>query len=213
MTITKNIAGQTLVLHPSGAIFWQERQLLLIADVHIGKVSHFRKAGIAVPYNAVVKNFIVLDAMLDLFRPRQVCFLGDLFHSESNNEWLLFENWVQRSGRSILLIAGNHDILSPDRYAALGIAVVKEWTTGNLLLTHHPTIRDGLFNVCGHIHPAITLQGQAKQFLTLPCFFHRPKQLILPAFGHFTGLYVMKPQHDDCVYAIAGNQVLTVCEN
>jgi len=213
MTIEKNIAGQNFVLHPSGAMFWKEKQMLLIADIHIGKVSHFRKAGVAVPFNAVSENFSRMDDALDFFKPDTVCFLGDLFHSESNNEWLFFEDWVKCCGRAVVLVAGNHDILSPERYANIGIEVVSQWTLGHLLLTHHPAISENAFNICGHIHPAITLHGQGRQFMTLPCFFHKPKQLILPAFGHFTGLYVMKPQPGDCVYAIAGSQVLTVCES
>jgi metallophosphoesterase superfamily enzyme len=31
------------------AIFWQEKQTLLIGDLHLGKITHFRKEGIAIP--------------------------------------------------------------------------------------------------------------------------------------------------------------------
>ena len=30
-------------LHPSGAIYWLEKKTLMLADVHLGKVAHFRK--------------------------------------------------------------------------------------------------------------------------------------------------------------------------
>jgi hypothetical protein len=39
------------------AIFWQETQTLLIGDLHLGKITHFRKEGIAVPPNAIDNNF------------------------------------------------------------------------------------------------------------------------------------------------------------
>jgi DNA ligase-associated metallophosphoesterase len=213
MILTKKIAGQTLSFHPSGAAFWEDRNWLLIADVHLGKVSHFRKAGLAVPYNAIQQNFLQLASVVDYSKPLAVIFLGDLFHSESNNEWLLFENWVRECEAPILLVAGNHDIISPARYVSLGIQVFSEIVVENLKLTHHPAETSDLVNICGHIHPAVRLYGEGRQWLTLSCFFHRPRQLILPAFGHFTGSYIMQPQPGDCVYAIAENSVLTVCES
>ena len=51
------IQNQTFILHPSGALFWETRKLLLISDVHLGKVSHFRKHGVAIPNNVVSENF------------------------------------------------------------------------------------------------------------------------------------------------------------
>ena len=39
-------------LHPSGALYWEEKKTLMLADVHLGKVAHFRKNGIAVPRKA-----------------------------------------------------------------------------------------------------------------------------------------------------------------
>ncbi|MGB5780739.1 MAG: metallophosphoesterase, partial [Eudoraea sp.] len=49
MTQTIQIQDQNFILHPSGTLFWQEQATLLISDVHLGKISHFRKFGAAVP--------------------------------------------------------------------------------------------------------------------------------------------------------------------
>ena len=46
------IYNHNFILHPSGAIFWLEKKTLFLADVHLGKVAHFRKNGIAVPRKA-----------------------------------------------------------------------------------------------------------------------------------------------------------------
>ncbi|MHB1176840.1 MAG: hypothetical protein ACYCZO_00750 [Daejeonella sp.] len=40
---------QTLLLLPEKAILGQEEKTLIIADIHLGKVGHFRKAGIGIP--------------------------------------------------------------------------------------------------------------------------------------------------------------------
>jgi len=37
-TETITLHQQTFTLHPSGAMYWHETQMLLVADVHLGKV-------------------------------------------------------------------------------------------------------------------------------------------------------------------------------
>ena len=204
------IAQQRLELHPSGVIFWQDEEVLLISDVHLGKVSHFRKYGAAVPQKAIQKNFEVLQQTLLHFLPKTVCFLGDLFHSSLNREWQLFEQWVEKANVKIILIAGNHDIISPLKYEALGITLVPELIWGPFLFTHYPEEREGFFNFSGHIHPAVKLKGYGRQSLRLPCFFKNSHQLILPAFGAFTGSHVMEKKKEDEVYAIADSTVIKI---
>lgn len=210
MTLETTINNHTFVLHCSGAMYWVEKRMLLISDVHLGKISHFRKYGSALPGNAMYQNFVKLDNAVEYFNPESICFLGDLFHSTLNNEWLLFEEWAERTQLPIVLVAGNHDIISPHKYEELGITVVSEWTLDGFLLTHDPEEREGYYTISGHIHPAILLEGKGRQFLKLPCFFRMPSQLILPAFGEFTGTYVMEPKEEDRVYVITKEDVIEV---
>jgi len=204
------IRDQNFVLHPSGAIFWEEQAVLLISDVHLGKVSHFRKFGAAVPRKAIHKNFALLDESVEFFKPKVICFLGDLFHSALNSEWILFESWVKKRKEKMILVEGNHDIISPLKYKNLKIQVVSEVELEGFLLTHHPEDREGFFNFSGHIHPAIRLKGRGKQSLRLPCFFKKEDQLILPAFGKFTGTHVLDPMESDQVYAIADENIIKI---
>ena len=92
-------------LHPSGAIFWDEKEMLLIADVHLGKVAHFRKHGAAVPPNAAFQNLENLTEISNHFQPETICFLGDLFHSKLNEEWNDFEKWVDYTKANVILIS------------------------------------------------------------------------------------------------------------
>jgi len=210
MTQKLIINNQNFVMHPSGALFWEEEHAVLISDVHLGKISHFRKFGAAVPQNAVQQNYRLLEEVMHLFRPKKIYFLGDLFHSAINKEWLLFKAWVANTTSKITLIAGNHDIISPLQYEAIGIAVIPELIKASFLLTHHPETRAGLFNFSGHIHPAIKLKGKGRQSLRLACFFKTETQLIFPAFGTFTGSHVLTPKATDEVYAITENEVIFV---
>ena len=169
MTHPLQINQQNFILHPFGGLFWEQKSLLLISDVHLGKVAHFRKFGAAVPQKALHQNFKWLDELVAHFQPFQICFLGDLFHSSLNKEWNLFENWVAKTAATILLIAGNHDIISSEKFRAIGIEIYQELILDNFLLTHHPEERTNYFNFCGHIHPAVRLKRvwQTKTKITL----------------------------------------------
>ena len=43
------LLDQTLWLSAERAVFWEEEQSLILADLHFGKTGHFRKSGIGVP--------------------------------------------------------------------------------------------------------------------------------------------------------------------
>ncbi len=88
MTETTIINHQAFIMHYSGALFWEEKEILLISDVHFGKISHFRKFGAAIPQGDIEKNFEILNEVITFFKPKKLIFLGDLFHSSLNNEWL-----------------------------------------------------------------------------------------------------------------------------
>ncbi|PWB24152.1 ligase-associated DNA damage response endonuclease PdeM [Flavobacterium sp. HTF] len=204
------IQNEIFILHPSGALFWKEKNLLLISDVHLGKVSHFRKHGVAIPNNAIVENFKRLSAIVEVFAPEKLIFLGDLFHSSKNQEWNLFEEWVSCCVSEITLVAGNHDIINKKHYEKIKINVVPLLEIDAFLLTHHPTTKEGFFNFSGHIHPGVILRGLGGQSLKLRCFYQNNDQMILPAFGEFTGKHIVKPSQEDIIYAIANEEVVLV---
>ncbi|QAA82355.1 ligase-associated DNA damage response endonuclease PdeM [Aequorivita sp. H23M31] len=210
MPVKIQINSQNFILHPSCAIYWQEKKMLLVADVHLGKVAHFRKHGAPVPASAAYKNLEELTEITNLFQPESICFLGDLFHSKINEEWKDFEKWVEYTNADIILISGNHDIIPQYLYEEIGVKVFDELILDNFLLTHHPTTREDLFNFYGHIHPGIMLRGVGKQFLRLPCFYKTVNSLILPAFGNFTGKHILKPSKSDEVYVVVDGEVLRV---
>ncbi|MFD0977072.1 ligase-associated DNA damage response endonuclease PdeM [Salinimicrobium gaetbulicola] len=208
MTKSISIFDQNFILHASGALFWEEEDMLLISDVHLGKVSHFRKFGSAVPQNALLGNYQKLDEAVDFFKPQKLVFLGDLFHSSLNKEWLFFEAWMENVSSEVILVEGNHDIISPLKYEALGVKLTPEIILKNFLLTHHPEERPGFFNFSGHLHPGVRIKGWARQSLKLPCFFKTETQMILPAFGEFTGKHILSPKKGDEVFVITKEEVI-----
>jgi DNA ligase-associated metallophosphoesterase len=210
MTKTLSLYNENFILHPSGAMFWEEEDLLVISDVHLGKVSHFRKYGSAVPQQAIAGNFQKMNEVIEFFDPSKIAFLGDLFHSSLNKEWLLFEGWLEHISAEVILVEGNHDIISPLKYEALGVKVIHEIVRRSFLFTHHPEERIGFFNFSGHIHPGVKINGLGRQQLKLSCFFKSKNQLILPAFGEFTGKHILIPQGDDEIYVVTKEEVISM---
>ncbi len=80
----------------------------------------------------------------------------------------------------------------------------------NILLTHHPEIRKNYFNLCGHLHPGFKLNGAGRQQLKLRCFYKSREQLVLPAFGEFTGNHWISPNLGDQVFVITKKEVILV---
>lgn len=208
--MTLKIVQQTFELLLQGAVYWQEQKALLLADVHLGKVSHFRKNGFAIPAQIQFSFYQKMEQLLTAHNVEKIFFLGDLFHSDRNAEWDRFVAWNQSLSQQTILVKGNHDILPTKVLEQSGLFVVTEWMEKNILLTHHPTDRSGLFNFSGHIHPGVRLQGAGRQWLKVPCFFHQPNQMILPAFGDFTGLHLLQPKAGDRVYALTGEAVVEI---
>lgn len=205
-----HLANQIFILHHSGTMYWEEQEMLLISDVHLGKISHFRKYGSAVPQAAISENFRKMDQVVEFFSPKSIVFMGDLFHSSLNMEWHLFTQWMETIEIPVILVAGNHDIISELKYEALGVKIYSEIIIDNLLLTHHPEEREGFFNICGHLHPGFKLRGNGRQTLQLRCFYQNKDQLILPAFGEFTGNFWVSPNEGDRIFAITKTEVISV---
>ncbi len=213
MTTTPvTILNHQFELHPLRALWWPKHAILICADVHIGKGAHFRQAGIPIPPQVNASNLWNLVIVLQHFNPKQVIFLGDLFHSRSNSEWEeLTDCLAQFPGIAVTLIKGNHEIESPELYRRMGFAVHTSLSIEGIRFLHEPdTDKTDEYTICGHLHPAIRLNGAAQQRLRLPCFWFRSEYGVLPAFGEFTGMHTIQPKQGDLVFAIADNSVVPI---
>jgi len=211
--MTIDLCGEVLELLPQKAIYWKREQTLLMADLHLGKINHFRKSGIAVPAKANEKNLELIVELINSTNPARVIFLGDLFHSHYNSEWEVFGELINHfKSIAFELVIGNHDILSENQYVRKGITVYDDLRLPPFIFTHHPLEDpdDQFYNLAGHVHPGATLHGIAKQSVTLPCFYFGKQQGILPAFGMFTGLARIKPKRSDGVYVIVEDRIVKV---
>lgn len=209
-----NIQHQQFWLLPEKAIYWQKRKTLLVADLHIGKSGHFRKHGIAVPGDVNQSNLKSLSNILEGTSAEHLIILGDLFHSDINQEWQQFIQWrKQYKQLEVSLVIGNHDILEKENYHSGIINIFKKMTMNPFLMVHDLEELDSAIDkdqyiLSGHIHPAVKLKGKGRQSLKLSCFYFNNNYGILPAFGEFTGTYTIEPEENDRVFIIADTQIL-----
>ena len=200
-------------LLPQKAVLWTDTSTLLISDVHLGKVTHFRKAGIALPAAAFENNFSRLNFLINSTNATRIIFLGDLFHHRHNAEWDRFAHWRnQFPFVEMIIVPGNHDILSVDLYHDSDLAIKHDLQEGPFSFCHHPTevSEKDIFSFCGHVHPVYCLASPARQTLRLPCFVEDEHQMILPSFGIFTGGYEMKNLPRRKIFVIADLKVFSV---
>ena len=190
-------------------MFWEDRKILMLSDLHFGKTGHFRKAGIAVPASLFKEDIQRFVTLLQLTKPNKVLIIGDMFHSRDNLEHELFSKWRKDFQQlPIQLVLGNHDILDKQWYQDCGIETFEHKTeidafsfvhdiedAGSALQTDH-------YFISGHIHPGISIQGVSKQSLSFPCFYFTKTYAVLPAFSRFTGHHPIKPKRGEQVYAI-----------
>lgn len=202
---------EILQLLPQKALYWPRHRSLFLADLHLGKATHFRKNGLAIPGNVHEADFQSLTWLVNAYQPRKIIFLGDLFHSELNVEWEFFAHWIERHGHiQYHLVFGNHDILPHHHYASLGFEMHEELFVGPFSFTHEEQVSEEYYNFSGHIHPGVKLYGTAKQGMRLPCFCFRENQAYLPAFGRFTGIHPIRKRKNDKIFAIAENEILSL---
>ncbi len=212
--LTFTFLDQELILSVEKAIYWANKEALIVSDLHLGKAGHFRKSGIAIPKKVDDQNLTRLNLLIDLYSPRQILFLGDLFHSQKNSEWNSFIQWKnQHQSIKMHLAIGNHDFHPPEEYQDMGLTTSYEISVAPFLLMHEAfTNRNsqGLYPISGHVHPSVRFIGKGRQAKRIPCFYFGSNGALLPAFGNFTGTHTIKPKVDEFVFGIIEDQIMQI---
>lgn len=218
--------GEDLVLHPEGAVGWPREGTLFLADLHLGKGEVFRSRGVPVPTGDTREDVARLDRLVDRTGAGRVVILGDLFHGHESRAPYVEEalaRWRhRRPGVDLLLVRGNHDRVAGDPHPSLGVRVeAGPVRMGPFELRHHPPDDpeagalpsdppEGRPVLAGHLHPVVRLRGPGRDRARLPCFWLRPRTLVLPAWGRFTGGHAVPVRRGDRVFVAAGGSVVEV---
>jgi len=185
-----HLAGERIMLCPSGVALWPATHTLIVADLHFEKGSALAARGHLLPPYDTRETLMRLALAIRRHAPRRVIVLGDALHDDRalGRMCLADMNALKRllAPLQVLWIAGNHD---PTPQSELPGECLPEWSEGRLQFRHiGGTTRLGRNEVefSGHYHPKATLRTRVGG-ITRPCFLAASQRVILPAFGAFTG--------------------------
>ena len=180
-----HLAGHRLMLDPAGALWWPERRLLAVADLHLEKGTACAARGHLVPPWDTRATLDRLALLLRRYDPQTVLAVGDSFHDVGGPGRLMSADaerlHAMASNHAFVWLLGNHDPLPPKGIAG---TTAEWWEAGGIVFRHEAGGTGP--EVCGHHHPKASVATRA-QTITRPCFVAGPKRLMLPAFGAFTG--------------------------
>jgi uncharacterized protein len=208
-----HILQHKFLLLAEKALLLEDFSTLVLSDVHFGKSGHFRKFGIAIPQKVIQHDLFRLLHLIQLYKVNEVIIVGDFFHSNHNSEHNLVSKFLQDAQHVLFtLVKGNHDILHNNWYVENGIQTIEGvYTKHGIDFVHDAADKNTASNnfvISGHIHPTITIEGKGKQSIKLPCFCVQKNEMILPAFGKFTGGYAIKKTKTNSVFAITNNAII-----
>ncbi|MCF7697765.1 ligase-associated DNA damage response endonuclease PdeM [Loktanella sp. M215] len=168
---------------PSGALWWADRRLLCISDMHLCKSDRIaRRSGQMLPPYETQETLSKLAHDIALMAPETVLCLGDSFDDLMAAESLSPTDTDTlaslQAGRRWLWLEGNHDP-GPLTFGGTHLAV---HTDGGLTFRHIAS--HTALEISGHYHPKHAIPGAGG---ARACFLTDGTRLILPAFGAYTG--------------------------
>jgi DNA ligase-associated metallophosphoesterase len=176
------VNGVDLVADHAGALWWPERRLLVVADLHLEKGS-----ALGLPPYDSRETLGRLEGLFQRLRPAQAIALGDSFHDRRAEARLSDVDGRRLAALTAccdwLWIEGNHD---PAPAGLWGGRVADEAVIGPLVFRHQATDDRPSGEVSGHYHPKLSLSVRGRS-VTGRCFLSDGIRVVLPAFGAFTG--------------------------
>ena len=177
--------GQLFEPQLSGALFWRAQNALLVADLHLEKMSSFARSGQLLPPYDTGLTLSRLEADLGATGAARLIALGDSFHRNEGTASLQAQDRARlgamMEGIDWLWLSGNHD----PKPHQLGGACLDGYSVGDITLSHEPD-RELAGQIAGHLHPAARVRINGRS-VRRPCFVNDERLMILPAYGASTG--------------------------
>ncbi|HWB21197.1 MAG TPA: ligase-associated DNA damage response endonuclease PdeM [Phycisphaerales bacterium] len=200
-----------MLLLAEGAAWWERTRTVIAADTHFGKAEHFRSLGVPVPCGTSEGSLQLLMDVVRRFGAQRVIVLGDLLHADGpgNNQIgdMLSAIFEANPNVEMMVIRGNHDVTAGDLPVMRNLKYVDELVDGALEFRHMPSERVKGFEMAGHIHPVVSMWSETGSRVRAKCFWVGPRQIVLPAFGKFTGGAAIQAREGDRVFAIGDGEI------
>lgn len=181
------VLGAKLQPLPEGALYWPERETLIVADLHFEKGSAFAAKGVLLPPYDTTATLARLERLCRVLSPSRVIALGDSFHD--GEALARMEEGARERIRALaastdwIWIEGNHDPAPPPFF---GGSVESAVDMKPLIFRHEPQAAPATGEVAGHLHPCAAVRVRGRR-LRRRCFASDGTRLIMPSFGAYTG--------------------------
>jgi DNA ligase-associated metallophosphoesterase len=182
-----SFASETFFAAADGALYWPDRQALLVADLHLEKASWFARLGQFLPPYDSHATLSALAALVERTMAVRLYCLGDSFHDRFGCDRLPADARALLTGLTGRLnwvwIVGNHD---PGFADHCGGRIADEVEIGGIVLRHEAVRGDARPEISGHFHPKLRVNLKGRH-VSRRCFVVSATKLIMPAFGSLTG--------------------------
>jgi DNA ligase-associated metallophosphoesterase len=182
-----SVAGHDMRPLAAGALYWEDEDTLLVADLHLEKGAAFAALGMLLPPYDTRTTLERLSKVMNAVNPSRVVALGDNFHRSHLADQLASDDLdfllKLQQGREWYWICGNHD---PHLPPSIGGYVCATLTIRGITLRHEPSPSETAREIAGHLHPVARISRRGS-LIRRRCFATDGNRLIMPAFGAYTG--------------------------
>ncbi len=182
---TLNFCNHGLQICKEGVLFWLEKEIAIVSDLHLEKGSSYASSGQYLPPYDSEETLLKLLDILNDYKVRKVILLGDTFHDKdaflrmTPKVRFLFEDFTKKY--EVIFILGNHE----NKIKIEGIKFHQEYIVDDIHFLHE-AIQKNINQISGHFHPVASIKVSSKK-ITSKCLIHSNNHIILPSFGEFTG--------------------------
>lgn len=189
------------IVEPYPALYWAEKELVTIADLHLGLESLMASAGVYFPKFQLKEIKQDLQEVLEDKQPRTLLINGDVKHEfsrvsyQEQDEVEELLDLLTNKVEEIKITKGNHDnylIYALEDYDQ--VQLEDKFTLGDTCFLHgdkeiDPRSLDATYFIIGHEHPALSLQDEIGVSEKLPAFVYgsletgEQKIIVMPAFS------------------------------
>jgi len=184
--------GHEFQISPEGILFWLEKKIAIVSDLHLEKGSSYAASGQFIPPYDSLETLNNLIKSVEKNKVSELILVGDVFHDQKALERMsedvrsLFKSLIKRY--KTIFIRGNHD----SGLSLEGVYCCDEYVLENIHFVHEAS-KKNINQISGHFHPVVSLKINSKK-ITTKCLVVSKKSIILPSYGKFTGgLNINKP--------------------
>ena len=180
-----NFNNHEFKINNDGILFWLEKKIAIVSDLHLEKGSSFASLGQFIPPFDSEETLKKLINFLKTHEVQTIILLGDTFHDRgalnrmSSKVKSIFDSLVENY--EIIFVLGNHE----NKMKSAFIKFYERYIVDDIHFLHEAVL-EKKYQISGHFHPVASLKINSKQ-ITEKCLIHSENHIIMPAFGEFTG--------------------------